>query len=140
MKRFLLYILRWQLSTPILALVTGWLAWMGYWYAAAVANLIGACIFFWVDRWIFKGGNGAQRLYPRLKFADTFTVNEQIDYIRDELWEAMEAVSDRERDAEISDVEQAIQTYWDIRAKQGLDVDAVRAGTVEKNKARGYEP
>lgn len=52
----------------------------------------------------------------------------------------MEAVSDRERDAEISDVEQAIQTYWDIRARQGLDVDAVRAATIAKNKARGYEP
>ena len=54
MKRFVLYIIRWQLSTPILAVITAYFAWAGYWVAAAVANLIGACIFFWVDRWIFK--------------------------------------------------------------------------------------
>lgn len=54
MKRFILYLLRWQLSTPILAIVIAWLAYLGEWAAAAVANLIGGAIFFWVDRWIFK--------------------------------------------------------------------------------------
>jgi len=54
MKRFVLYLLRWQLSTPILAMVIAWLAYLGEWKAAAIANLIGGTIFFWVDRWIFK--------------------------------------------------------------------------------------
>ena len=54
MKRFVLYLLRWQLSTPILAMVVAWLAYLGEWAAAAIANLIGGTIFFWVDRWIFK--------------------------------------------------------------------------------------
>ena len=51
MRRFILYLLRWQLSTPIL-----WLAvrrfGTGIW-ATVLANLIGGAIFFWVDRFIF---------------------------------------------------------------------------------------
>jgi hypothetical protein len=53
LKRYLLYILRWQLSTPILAAVLIVLATLDKWMATAVANLIGALIFFWVDRAIF---------------------------------------------------------------------------------------
>lgn len=54
MAKFLLYLFRWQLSTPILAIVTVNLTFMGYWGSAVIANLIGGCIFFWVDRLIFK--------------------------------------------------------------------------------------
>lgn len=51
MKRFMLYLVRWQLSTPILWLVLRHLgAGLG---ATVVANLIGGSIFFWVDRFIF---------------------------------------------------------------------------------------
>lgn len=53
MKKFFLYLVRWQLSSPILAVC---MVWMGGWnvaIATIVANLIGGCIFFWVDRWIF---------------------------------------------------------------------------------------
>lgn len=53
MKKFFLYLIRWQLSSPILAVC---MVWMGGWnvaIATIVANLIGGCIFFWVDRWIF---------------------------------------------------------------------------------------
>jgi len=53
MKKFFLYLVRWQLSSPILAVC---LMWMGEWnvaIATIVANLIGGCIFFWVDKWIF---------------------------------------------------------------------------------------
>lgn len=55
MKRFLLYLLRWQLSTPILAaVVIAYFAYLGEWWAAGIANLVGAIIFFWVDKWIFR--------------------------------------------------------------------------------------
>lgn len=53
MKKFFLYLIRWQLSSPILAIC---MVWMGGWnvaIATIVANLIGGCIFFWVDKWIF---------------------------------------------------------------------------------------
>ena len=48
-----MYLIRWQLSTPILAIVLIWLATMDKWIATAVANLIGGLIFFWVDKFIF---------------------------------------------------------------------------------------
>ena len=51
MRRFVLYLVRWQLSTPILWLVVRNLgASMG---ATVIANLIGGAIFFWIDRFIF---------------------------------------------------------------------------------------
>jgi hypothetical protein len=53
-KRYLLYLFRWQLSTPILAVVLVWLSTLDKWVATTVANLIGGLIFFWVDRFIFK--------------------------------------------------------------------------------------
>lgn len=50
--KFALYLLRWQLSTPILyavvkiagAALTG----------TIIASLIGGCVFYFVDRMIFK--------------------------------------------------------------------------------------
>jgi len=53
-KRYILYLFRWQLSTPILAVIVIWLAFLNKWLAAIIANLIGGLIFFWVDRFIFK--------------------------------------------------------------------------------------
>ena len=52
-KRYGLYLLRWQASTPILAGVGILLVNMGQIVAAIVANLIGGLIFFWVDQFIF---------------------------------------------------------------------------------------
>ena len=52
-KRYGLYLLRWQASTPILAGVIIVLASTGQIIAAVVANLIGGLIFFWVDQFIF---------------------------------------------------------------------------------------
>jgi len=51
LRRFVLYLLRWQLSTPIL-----WLAVrnLGTGISATIiANLVGGSIFFWIDRFIF---------------------------------------------------------------------------------------
>ena len=51
MKRFILYLVRWQLSTPILWLVVRNLG-AGF-GTTVIANLIGGSIFFWVDKFIF---------------------------------------------------------------------------------------
>lgn len=53
LKRYVLYLLRWQLSTPVLAIVLVWLSDFNVTFATVVANLIGGLIFFWVDRFIF---------------------------------------------------------------------------------------
>ena len=50
-RRFALYLVRWQLSTPILWLVVRRLG-AGLW-STVIANLIGGAIFFWIDRFIF---------------------------------------------------------------------------------------
>lgn len=44
LKRYLLYLLRWQLSTPILAIVLKLLSNMNTLYATIIANLIGGLI------------------------------------------------------------------------------------------------
>lgn len=54
MKRFGLYLLRWQASTIILAPCIAWLAPLGPIASAAIANLIGGVVFFFVDKRIFK--------------------------------------------------------------------------------------
>ena len=54
MTRFILYLLRWQLSTPILACMLFVMADFNTFTATVVANLVGGAVFFWVDRSIFK--------------------------------------------------------------------------------------
>jgi hypothetical protein len=54
LKRYGLYLLRWQLSTPILAVTLALLASLGKLYATIAANFIGGLIFFWVDNFIFR--------------------------------------------------------------------------------------
>lgn len=51
MRRFLIYLLRWQLSTPVLWIVVAKLG-VGIW-PTVLANLIGGMIFFWIDKFIF---------------------------------------------------------------------------------------
>lgn len=59
-KTFLLYICRWQLSgfvlAPVLAVMTDAPLYdLNVIKATVVANFIGGCIFYFVDRKIFKG-------------------------------------------------------------------------------------
>ena len=58
-KRFIKYLLRWQLSgvvlAPVLAIFWGSPLWdFSVIGATVVANLIGGSIFYWVDKQIFK--------------------------------------------------------------------------------------
>lgn len=59
-KRYALYLIRWQLSTPLLAPIVAYFKGSSSlfgtkedWIAATIANFIGGLIFFWVDRFIF---------------------------------------------------------------------------------------
>jgi len=52
MRYFVLYLLRWQLSTPILWCVMAYLG-SGIWGTVA-ANLLGGLMFYGVDQWIFR--------------------------------------------------------------------------------------
>jgi len=59
MKRYLLYLGRWQLSSlvlaPVLALMTGNpVTQPRVIFATITANLIGGAIFYWIDKRIFR--------------------------------------------------------------------------------------
>lgn len=51
--RYLLYLGRWQMSTPVLAIVFILLQGQNQWVSSIIANLIGGCIFYFVDQIIF---------------------------------------------------------------------------------------
>lgn len=53
--RFILYLLRWQLSSPILlACLLLMTEKIGVFWATVLSNLVGGAIFFFVDRRILK--------------------------------------------------------------------------------------
>lgn len=53
LKKYILYILRWQMSSPILAIVL-YLLHTNIIVETIIANLIGGMIFFFIDRKIFE--------------------------------------------------------------------------------------
>jgi len=59
--RFILYLIRWQLSTPILALAMVAFGCLGVFWATIIANLIGGCVFFLVDKRIFERGKNEKK-------------------------------------------------------------------------------
>lgn len=54
LTQYILYLGRWQLSSPILAGVLILMPNYNQWTATIIANLIGGLIFFWVDKFIFR--------------------------------------------------------------------------------------
>ena len=72
--------IRWQLSTPILALIPYFLLKLDisdFWISAFIANLIGSLIFFKIDEYIFsKNLTRFQRL--RLKVEKRKRKNDRI--------------------------------------------------------------
>jgi hypothetical protein len=53
MKKFLIYAIKWQGGTPIMALCL-WVLPLDGWLKVIVGNIIGAIIFFPIDSWIFR--------------------------------------------------------------------------------------
>ena len=53
MLKYFFYLIRWQLSTPILALIL-YVFNFNVLVETILANFIGGLIFFWVDKFIFK--------------------------------------------------------------------------------------
>ena len=59
-QRFILYLIRWQLSTPILAICLNIFNFNTI-VNTIIANLIGGAIFFWVDKFIFNKDKGENK-------------------------------------------------------------------------------
>jgi hypothetical protein len=64
LKRYVLYLFRWQLSTPIMTPVT--LYFGATIKGVIVANLIGGLIFFWIDKYIF--GSDREDIFRKYLF------------------------------------------------------------------------
>lgn len=56
-----MYLLRWQLSTPILAICLSFFNFGNFWNTV-LANLIGGLLFFWIDRLIFGDKKKAKKV------------------------------------------------------------------------------
>ena len=78
-KRYFLYLIRWQLSTPLLAPIVAYFKHSSSifgtredWIAAIIANFIGGVIFFWVDSFIFtsKTLDSSWEIKENVKCAD----------------------------------------------------------------------
>ena len=50
---FIVYLLKWQLSSPLLIICLARLSKLGYVGSIIVTNLIGGIIFYWIDLFIF---------------------------------------------------------------------------------------
>lgn len=64
LKKYILYLIRWQFSTPILAICCSvLLAKCGTLWTTVIANFIGGLIFFWIDKFIFdfKDNSGTNK-------------------------------------------------------------------------------
>ena len=70
-KRYGLYLIRWQLSTPILALCLVIFSFLGVTWATILANLVGGLLFYWADRFIFQSN----------KLATYWEVKEEIECV-----------------------------------------------------------
>ena len=56
LMELVLYIVRWQASTPVLAVCLVLFTNLGTFWATVLANLVGSILFFPVDKLIFKKG------------------------------------------------------------------------------------
>lgn len=52
--KIILYLIRWQLSTPVLALCLTYVNIGGITVKTVIANLIGGILFYYVDKMIFN--------------------------------------------------------------------------------------
>jgi len=80
--------------------------------------------------------------YPRIKFADTNTVEQQLEHIRSEVVEAIQAYSaDKlgDMDIELHDIGQSVETLQRMREERaGVSIDEGRQFMIKKNRERGY--
>ena len=53
--KYIMYLIRWQLSTPPLAFFIWIFSDYNPWVGTIIANFVGGFFFFWIDRYIFTG-------------------------------------------------------------------------------------
>jgi len=80
--------------------------------------------------------------YPRIKFADTNTVEQQLQHILSEVTEAIKAFNEGmlgDMDVELHDIGQSVETLQRMREEQsGVSIEEGRQFMIKKNRERGY--
>lgn len=79
--------------------------------------------------------------FPKIRFVDENSIDEQLDHLRSELVEAYHAFLSGHMgdcDMEVADLYHSCETYFRMREKAGVDIEAVRQAVIEKNTNRGY--
>lgn len=124
-KKYMIYLIRWQLSTPILAVCVAWLAAYGATIATIVANFIGGLLFFWVDRWIFKSKNKIPRKDMDMIFEYMRTVVNNAPEIR------LECLNKKEKQSRL---ERTYDTYGNM----GIEFEEMMDKWSESTRRRWY--
>ena len=76
-----------------------------------------------------------------MKFADSKDLVKQVKHVLTEAAEVefeMYNPNKLKLLMELCDLEHSAQTALEIAEKQGIDIDAIRAKVIEKNRKRGY--
>ena len=80
--------------------------------------------------------------FPRIKFADTNTVKQQLDHILEEVREVFTAYNEGmmgDMDMEVCDLAQSVETLQRMREERnGVSTKMTQEAMVEKNKGRSY--
>ena len=124
-KKYMIYLIRWQLSTPILAVCVALLASYGATVATIIANFIGGLLFFWVDRWIFKSKNKIPRKDMDMIFEYMRTVVNNAPEIR------LECLNKKEKQSRL---ERTYDTYGNM----GIEFEEMMDKWSETTRRRWY--
>jgi hypothetical protein len=76
--------------------------------------------------------------FPKCRFVDISSEEQQFDHIKSEYMEAVKARGAGERDEELMDLWHSIESYFRIREAKGIDVQLTITQTIDKNKLREY--
>jgi len=83
-------------------------------------------------------------VFPRINFADTNTIDKQMDHICTEVVEAMQEVGKCDNEAlaiELLDVIHSTETALRIlKERHWIDLNSVKEKVIIKNELRGYYP
>lgn len=124
-KKYMIYLIRWQLSTPILAVCVALLASYGATVATIIANFIGGLLFFWVDRWIFKSKNKIPKKDMDMIFEYMKTVVNNAPEIR------LECLNKKEKQSRL---ERTYDTYGNM----GIEFEEMMDKWSESTRRRWY--
>lgn len=75
LREYIFYLIRWQLSTPILAWCIVYFGSLGSGWSTVLANLIGGLLFFWVDKFLIFRNKTTTEIWEVLHDKECYRCN-----------------------------------------------------------------